>query len=95
MGGILGTLLVSYLGVEGTFGGLGINKETAAEQLNALQAQGCIAAIALSVVATFLIVKFVGDQSPAESEFQKMMRQRGLTNPLMERMVIPLTNIYL
>ena len=59
VGGILGTLLVSYLGVEGTFGGLGINKETAAEQLN-VQAQGCIAAIALSVVATFLIVKFVG-----------------------------------
>ena len=33
IGGILGTLLVSYLGVGGTFGGLGINKETASEQL--------------------------------------------------------------
>ena len=32
VGGILGTLLVSYLGV-GTFGGLGINKETAARAI--------------------------------------------------------------
>ena len=59
IGGILGTLLVSYLGVGGTFGGLGINKETASEQL-AVQAQGCLAAIALSVVATYIIVKVVG-----------------------------------
>jgi Amt family ammonium transporter len=38
---------------------LGINKETASEQL-AVQAQGCLAAIALSVVATYIIVKVVG-----------------------------------
>ncbi len=59
IGGILGTLLVSYLGVGGIFGGLGINKDSASEQL-AVQAQGCLAAIALSVVATYVIVKVVG-----------------------------------
>lgn len=58
VGGILGTLLVAFLGVEGTLGGLGINAATAGEQF-IVQAQGCLAAIALSVVATYLIVKFM------------------------------------
>jgi Amt family ammonium transporter len=58
VGGILGTLLVAFLGVEGTMGGLGINAVTAGEQF-VIQAQGCLAAIALSVVATYLIVKII------------------------------------
>ena len=58
VGGILGTLLVAFIGVEGTLGGLGINAATAGEQF-ILQAQGCLAAITLSVVATYLIVKFM------------------------------------
>ncbi len=58
VGGILGTLLVAFFGVEGTLGGLGINAATAGEQF-VIQGQGCLAAIALSVVATYLIVKIV------------------------------------
>ena len=58
VGGILGTLLVSYLGWKGELGGLGINADTWQDQL-VVQAQGCLAAIALSVVATYLIVKVV------------------------------------
>ena len=58
VGGVLGTLLVAFLGVEGTMGGLGINAVTASEQF-VIQAQGCLAAIALSVVATYLIVKII------------------------------------
>ncbi len=58
VGGILGTLLVSYLGWKGELGGLGINAETWQDQL-VVQAQGCLAAIALSVVATYIIVKIV------------------------------------
>ena len=58
VGGILGTLLVSYLGWKGELGGLGINTESWTDQL-IVQAQGCLAAIALSVVATYIIVKVV------------------------------------
>ena len=58
VGGILGTLLVSYLGYSETFGGLGINLDSPKAQF-AIQAQGCLAAIALSIVATFIIVKFI------------------------------------
>jgi Amt family ammonium transporter len=58
VGGILGTLLVSYLGWKGELGGLGINTESWTDQL-VVQAQGCLAAIALSVVATYIIVKVV------------------------------------
>jgi Amt family ammonium transporter len=58
VGGILGTLLVSYLGWKGELGGLGINAETWQDQL-VIQAQGCLAAIALSVIATYIIVKIV------------------------------------
>ena len=58
VGGILGTLLVSYLGWKGELGGLGINAETWQDQL-VVQAQGCLAAIALSVIATYIIVKVV------------------------------------
>ena len=58
VGGILGTLLLSYLGWKGELGGLGINAETWQDQL-VVQAQGCLAAIALSVVATYIIVKIV------------------------------------
>ena len=70
VGGILGTLMVAFLGAEGTLGGLGLNvKETLADGTEivytsgeqfSIQAQGCLAAIALSVVATFVIVKIVG-----------------------------------
>ena len=56
VGGILGTLMVAFLGVEGTFGGQGINLDTAGDQF-IVQAKGCLAAIALSVVATYIIVK--------------------------------------
>jgi Amt family ammonium transporter len=68
VGGILGTLMVSYLGQLGVLGGQGISRHgeesdgayfTWTEQL-IVQAQGCLAAIALSVVATFVIVKIVG-----------------------------------
>ena len=65
VGGIMGTLLVSYLGQTGVLGGQGISQHgedgpyfTWSEQLS-VQAQGCLAAIALSVVATFVIVKLV------------------------------------
>ncbi len=58
VGGILGTLLVSYLGWKGELGGLGINHELWKDQL-VVQAQGCLAAVALSVVATYVIVKVV------------------------------------
>ncbi len=59
VGGILGTLLLAFLGVEGVLGGQGINFETSGEQF-AVQAKGCAAAVALSVVATFVIVKITG-----------------------------------
>jgi Amt family ammonium transporter len=65
VGGILGTLMLAYLGVEGRLGGQGLSEHsdgtdfTAFEQLT-VQAQGCLAAVALSVVATFVIVKIVG-----------------------------------
>jgi len=68
VGGILGTLMVSYLGQTGVLGGQGISRHgkdgegayfTWTEQLS-VQAQGCLAAVALSVVATFIIVKIVG-----------------------------------
>ena len=58
IGGILGTLLVSYLGWKGELGGLGINHVSWKDQL-VVQAQGCLAAVALSVVATYIIVKIV------------------------------------
>ena len=58
VGGILGTLMVAYLGVEGRFGGQGINLDSSSEQL-IVQAKGCLAAIALSVVATYVIVKLI------------------------------------
>jgi len=58
VGGILGTLLVSYLGWKGELGGLGINHETWQDQM-VIQAQGCLAAVALSVVATYIIVKVI------------------------------------
>lgn len=58
VGGILGTLMVAYLGVQGNFGGLGINLDSANEQF-IVQLQGCVAAITLSVVATYLIVKII------------------------------------
>ena len=58
VGGILGTLMVSYLGWKGELGGLGINAESWTDQL-VVQAQGCLAAIALSVVATYIIVKVI------------------------------------
>ena len=56
VGGILGTLMVAFLGVEGTLGGQGINLNTAGEQFS-IQAKGCLAAVALSIVATYVIVK--------------------------------------
>mgnify|MGYP003984001411 CR=1 FL=1 len=68
VGGILGTLMVSYFGQTGVLGGQGISRHgedgdgayfTWPEQLS-VQAQGCLAAVALSVVATFIIVKIVG-----------------------------------
>ena len=78
VGGILGTLLVAFLGVEGTLGGLGINAPTAGEQF-VVQAQGCLAAIALSVVATYLIVKimspFIGGIRVSEDDETKGLDQ--------------------
>lgn len=68
VGGILGTLMVSYFGQTGVLGGQGISRHgedgdgayfTWTEQLS-VQVQGCLAAVALSVVATFIIVKIVG-----------------------------------
>lgn len=58
IGGILGTLMVAYLGVEGRLGGQGINLDSSSEQL-IVQTKGCLAAIALSVVATYIIVKLI------------------------------------
>ncbi len=64
VGGILGTLMVSYLGQTGVLGGQGISQNEDGAYLTwkeqfAVQAEGCLAAIALSVVATFIIVKIV------------------------------------
>ena len=56
VGGILGTLMVAFLGIEGTLGGQGINLNTAGEQFS-IQAKGCLAAVVLSVVATYVTVK--------------------------------------
>ena len=56
VGGILGTLMVAFLGVEKTWGGQGINLDNSADQF-LVQAKGCLAAIALSIVATYIIVK--------------------------------------
>ena len=50
--------MVAYFGFSPELGGLGINLDTPKEQF-AIQAQGCLAAIALSVVATFVIVKAI------------------------------------
>jgi len=58
VGGILGTLMVAYLGWKGELGGLGINLGSWTDQL-VVQAQGCVAAIVISVVATYLIVKII------------------------------------
>ena len=78
VGGILGTLMVAFLGVEGTLGGLGINAETAGEQF-VVQAQGCLAAIALSIVATYRIVKimspFIGGIRVSEDDETKGLDQ--------------------
>ena len=58
--------MVSYLGQLGVLGGQGISRHgdegpyfTWTEQLT-VQAQGCLAAEVLSVVATYVIVKIVG-----------------------------------
>ena len=65
IGGILGTLMLSYLGQLGVLGGQGISKHesgqyfTWGEQLT-VQFKGCLATIALSVVATYVIVKITG-----------------------------------
>jgi Amt family ammonium transporter len=58
VGGILGTLMVAYLGWNSNLGGLGISVDSWQDQL-IIQAQGCVAAIVLSVVATYLIVKII------------------------------------
>jgi len=58
VGGILGTLMVAYLGWNTDLGGLGISLDSWQDQL-IVQAQGCVAAIVLSVVATYLIVKII------------------------------------
>jgi Amt family ammonium transporter len=56
VGGILGTLVVSYLG--NSLGGQGINAETPVAQLT-IQVTGIVAAVALSIVATVVIVKIL------------------------------------
>ena len=58
VGGILGTLMVAYLGWNSNLGGLGISVDSWQDQL-IIQGQGCVAAIVLSVVATYLIVKII------------------------------------
>jgi Amt family ammonium transporter len=70
VGGIMGTLLVSFLG--NSLGGQGINKDTAGEQFS-VQLTGVLAAVALSVVATVVIVKILeavcgGIRVPEEEE---------------------------
>lgn len=57
VGGILGTLLVAYLGWKTELGGVGLEVHWSDQLI--VQAQGCLAAIALSVVATYIIVKVV------------------------------------
>ncbi|MBT3471158.1 MAG: ammonium transporter [Opitutae bacterium] len=56
VGGILGTLMVSYLG--NSLGGQGINAETPVAQLT-IQVTGIVAAVILSIVATVAIVKIL------------------------------------
>jgi Amt family ammonium transporter len=78
IGGILGTLMVAYLGFNGDLGGLGINFDSWQDQL-VVQAQGCVAAIVLSVVATYLIVKiispFIGGIRVSEEDETKGLDQ--------------------
>jgi Amt family ammonium transporter len=56
VGGVLGTLMVAFLGVKGIFGGQGINLDNSVDQF-IIQAKGCLAVIVLSIVATYIIVK--------------------------------------
>jgi len=56
VGGIMGTLLVSFLG--NRLGGQGINLDSSMEQFK-VQATGVLASVALSVVATVIIVKIL------------------------------------
>ena len=53
VGGILGTLLVSFLGT--SLGGQGINAETSGAQFG-IQVTGVVAAVVLSVVASVVII---------------------------------------
>ncbi|MFT6240493.1 MAG: Amt family ammonium transporter [Paracoccaceae bacterium] len=72
VGGILGTLMVAFLGLE-KFGGTGINKDSAMEQL-VVQLKSLGITIGWSVVATVIIVmiikKTVGLRVPEEAEFE-------------------------
>ncbi len=56
VGGILGTILVSFLG--NNLGGQGINLDSSMEQLK-VQVIGVLAAVILSVIATVIIVKIL------------------------------------
>ncbi len=58
VGGILGTIMVSFLGVEGVLGGLGINKDSAFEQL-VVQLKSLGITIVWSAVATVIIVLII------------------------------------
>lgn len=58
VGGILGTIMVAFLGVEGVMGGVGINKDTAMEQL-VVQLKSLGITIVWSAVATVIIVMII------------------------------------
>jgi Amt family ammonium transporter len=64
VGGIMGTLMVAYFGVQGNFGGLGLSEHADGNAFSVkeqfiVQLQGCAVTILLSVVATYIIVKII------------------------------------
>ncbi|MGC6582580.1 MAG: ammonium transporter [Akkermansiaceae bacterium] len=71
VGGIMGTILVAFLGAEGVLGGLGINADSSMAQL-VIQLKALGITIAWSIVATIIIVfitrALVGLRVDAETE---------------------------
>lgn len=71
VGGIMGTILVAFLGAEGVLGGLGVNADSSMAQL-VIQLKALGITIAWSIVATIIIVfitrALVGLRVDAETE---------------------------
>ncbi len=81
VGGILGTLMVAYLGWKRELGGLGINFHSWHDQL-VVQVQGCIVAFVLSIVATYLIVKIISPLLGGSIRVSEEEETKGLDQAL-------------